>query len=46
MRSEQPSFTEVEYGNRRRVSRRERFLETMDATVPWAAWVRLIEPFY
>jgi IS5 family transposase len=46
MRSEQPSFTEVEYGNRRRVSGRERFLETMDATVPWAAWVGLIEPFY
>ena len=46
MRSEQPSFTEVEYGNRRRVSRRERFLETMDATVPWAVWVGLIEPFY
>ncbi len=46
MRSEQPSFTEVEYGNRRRVSRRERFLETMDATLPWAAWVGLIEPFY
>ena len=46
MRSEQPSFTEIEYGNRRRVSRRERFLEQMDATVPWAAWVGLIEPFY
>jgi IS5 family transposase len=46
MRSEQPSFTEVEYGNRRRVSRRERFLETMDVTVPWATWVGLIEPFY
>ena len=29
MDSEQPSFTEVEYGNRRRVSRREQFLETM-----------------
>lgn len=46
MRSEQPSFTDVEYGNRRRVSRRERFLETMDATIPWAQWVGLIEPFY
>jgi IS5 family transposase len=46
MRNEQPSFTEVEYGNRRRVSRRERFLETMDVTIPWAAWVGLIEPFY
>ena len=46
MRSEQPSFTDVEYGNRRRVSRRERFLETMDATIPWAAWVGVIEPHY
>jgi len=46
MRSEQPSFTDVEYGNRRRVSRREQFLETMDATIPWAAWVGVIEPHY
>ena len=46
MRSEQQSFTDVEYGNRRRVSRRERFLETMDATIPWAAWVGVIEPHY
>ncbi len=42
----QPSFTDVEYGNRRRVSGRERFLATMDATIPWAAWVGVIEPFY
>ena len=46
MDSEQPSFTDVEYGNRRRVSRREQFLETMDATIPWATWVGLIEPHY
>lgn len=43
---EQPSFTDIEYGNRRRVSRRERFLETMDATIPWRIWVGLIEPHY
>jgi hypothetical protein len=41
-----PSFTDVEYGNRRRVSRREQFLETMDATIPWTTWVGLIEPHY
>ncbi|MCY7400097.1 MAG: IS5 family transposase [Nocardioides sp.] len=46
MREGQPSFADVEYGNRRRVSRRERFLETMGATIPWAVWVGLIEPFY
>ncbi len=46
MRESQPSFTDVEYGNRRRVSRREQFLAQMDATIPWAVWVAVIEPFY
>ncbi|WP_048700911.1 IS5 family transposase, partial [Nostocoides australiense] len=46
MDSEQLSFTDVEYGNRRRVSRREKFLEQMDATIPWGRWVGLIEPHY
>lgn len=46
MNSDQPSFTDVEYGNRRRVSRREKFLATMDAAIPWARWVGLIEPHY
>jgi len=44
--SVQPSFTDVEYGNRRRMSRREQFLEQMDATIPWDRWVAVIEPFY
>ncbi len=46
MDSVQPSFADIEYGNRRRVSRREQFLETMDATVPWTVWVGVIEPHY
>ena len=46
MRSEQPSFTDIEYGNRRRVSRREQFLVTMNATIPWARWGGLFEPHY
>jgi transposase, IS5 family len=46
MDSDQPSFTDVEYGNRRRVSRREQFLVTMNATIPWTRWVGLIEPHY
>jgi len=44
--NDQPSFTDIEYGNRRRVSRREEFLQTMDATIPWARWVAVIRPFY
>jgi transposase, IS5 family len=46
MRESQPSFTDIEYGNRRRVSRREKFLAQMDAVIPWAAWVAVIEPHY
>ena len=46
MDSDQPSFTDVEYGQRRRVSRREEFLAKMDATIPWARWVAVIEPHY
>lgn len=46
MDREQPSFTDVEYGNRRRTSRREQFLDTMDVTIPWQVWVGLIEPHY
>ena len=46
MDSDQPSFTDIEYGNRRRISRREVFLDTMDTTIPWGVWVGLIEPHY
>jgi IS5 family transposase len=46
MPSEQLSFTDVEHGNRRQISRREQFLEAMDATIPWACGVGLIEPHY
>src|SRR5487761_2728558 len=46
MPSDQPSFTDIEYGNRRRVSRREQFLQTMDATIPWSVWVAVIEAHY
>lgn len=46
MDTAQPSFTDIEYGNRRRVSRREQFLATMDAAIPWDVWVGLIEPHY
>lgn len=42
----QPSFTDVEYGNRRRVSKRERFLQQMNDMIPWVRWVGVIEPYY
>ena len=42
----QPSFTDVEYGQRRRVTRREKFLTMMDEVIPWPEWVELIRPVY
>ena len=46
MPSDQISLSDVEYSKRRRVSRREQFLDTMDPTIPWSRWVGLIEPFH
>lgn len=42
----QQSFADLESAGQRRRSRREEFLEEMDAVVPWAEWVALIEPHY
>jgi len=46
MKDVQPSFTDVEYGMRRRSTRRETFLTMMDEVIPWSEWVSLIEPHY
>jgi IS5 family transposase len=46
MMESQPSFTDAEYAQRRRVTRREEFLTAMDELIPWAEWVGLVEPFY
>ena len=42
----QQNFTDIEYTNRRRTTKREAFLEKMDATLPWDAWVALVVPHY
>jgi IS5 family transposase len=42
----QPSFTDLEYAGRRRVTRREEFLDMMDEIMPWDEWVDIIKPYY
>ncbi len=44
--SKQRTFTEIEYGNRKRKSRREEFLEAMDKLVPWKEIEESIKPVY
>lgn len=42
----QQTFSDIEYSNRRRKTRRGSFLETMDALVPWDDLVEMIRPYY
>jgi len=42
----QNSFTDIEYSQRRRKTKREEFLEMMNEVVPWRAWVEIVKPYY
>ncbi len=43
---EQRTFASVAWSQKGRVTRRERFLAEMDAVIPWATLIALIEPHY
>lgn len=42
----QQTFTDLEYTNRRRKTKREHFLEMMNEIIPWDKWINIIKPFY
>jgi IS5 family transposase len=42
----QLTFSDIEYSKRKRVSRREIFLQKMNALIPWADLVETIRPYY
>ena len=44
--SGQRSFSDLEYADRRRITKRESFLKMMDEIIPWSEWIELIRPFY
>src|SRR5258706_5027408 len=44
--SMQLSFASYEFGQKKRVTRREKFLAEMEQVVPWARLEALIEPLY
>jgi IS5 family transposase len=37
---EQQTFGDIEYNNKKRKTRREMFLEQMEAVIPWQQWVK------
>jgi IS5 family transposase len=45
-RNKQVTFTDVEYSGRRRMTKREEFLDIMDEIIPWEEWIGIIEPHY
>ncbi|HZI33639.1 MAG TPA: IS5 family transposase [Candidatus Binatia bacterium] len=42
----QPSFAHAEFAAKKKITRREKFLTGMDAVIPWAQLLAVIEPFY
>ena len=46
MVTNQISFSQAEHSNKKKTTRRERFLSEMECVVPWARLVELIEPYY
>lgn len=44
--SNQQSFVDMEYANRKRKIRRDEFLGIMEDVIPWEEWMALVEPHY
>ena len=42
----QLSFSDIEYSNRRRTTKWEEFLNSMEKIIPWAHWIGIIQPYY
>ena len=44
--SKQQSLTDMEYANRKRKTKRDEFLETMEELIPWDEWCAVVAPYY
>ena len=42
----QPSFSQAEFATKTKTTRREKFLMRVEALLPWAKLLAVIEPFY
>ena len=42
----QITFSDMEYGNRKRTTKREEFLDIMEEIIPWEEWVEYVCPYY
>ena len=46
MKSKQITFSDIEYGNRKRITKREEFLDIMEEIIPWDECVEFVRPYY
>ena len=44
--TKQLSFSQAEYGSKKKLTRRDLFLAKMESVVPWARLIAVIEPYY
>jgi transposase, IS5 family len=42
----QTSFSQAEFADKKKITRREKFLARMEEIIPWAALLAVIDPFY
>jgi IS5 family transposase len=42
----QQTFTDIEYSNRKHLTKRDEFLKIMNDIIPWDEWVAFIKPVY
>lgn len=42
----QLTFSDMEYSNRKKKTKREAFLDAMEEIIPWSYWVEIIRPYY
>ena len=44
--NQQMNLSDLEYSNRKRITKREQFLDCMDEITPWDEIVEMIRPYY
>ena len=42
----QITFSDIEYENRKHITKKEEFLDGMEKIIPWDRWISIIEPHY
>jgi IS5 family transposase len=42
----QTTFTDIEYASRKKITRREEFLDMMEEITPWDEWAEIVRPHY